>query len=331
MKENSGFHKQFLQFSLNNLKIYKFQVGLLLAAFLSYNIMIHFLFPLYIGDLINALLVKKSTHIASQLAVMGAVLFLAKVILYTSDYFIKKHLGGLTKDFKRNLIKFMITGGKNLNGEESRIEAVVDNTVSVFFRSLVQLAPSVTVFIIIFDYFLVGSPLYSVFICGYIVYTIVIKRRIQRNMIVKDKKRYLQQSNTADYYMEKNRFQGNEDNVGDSWADFFKDVEVDSLSNFPGNSENTQIAKNNICKNHRLTVVDYFKRMINPREMYFVLANCVIFIFFDMRDTTFGNVLLLLFFTFRTIMLVKIVINTHYLNVKNINSIKKQLNFIGNI
>jgi hypothetical protein len=269
-------------------------------------------------------IIYKNIKVVPQIIAICIIFLLAKIILYIADYFSKKDFNDLTKNFKRNLIKFLINNKKNLNGEENKIGEITNNVTNVFFRSIVQLVPSAVVFLCVFVYFLTNSFFYTITICGYIIYSMIIKRD---NGILKDKKQYLQHNNTADNYMEKNKFQGNEDDVEDPFEVFFKDntTNPDSV-----NDNNIQVinAENN-KKPSKNILYTFFKGI--RKEIYFILLHSLTFILVNIHNITFIKTILFSFFTFQIIILSKIVINTHYLNVKNINSIKKQLNCINDI
>jgi hypothetical protein len=185
-------------------------------------------------------------------------------------------------------------------------------------------------FVVVFCYFLVDSRFYLISIGGYIAYSLVKKKRIYNSALAKAQKRYLQQNSTVDNYIEKNRFWGNEDDFVDSLDIFLLEEEVAASREIEA-TDNTTQTPNIDNKNSLGTVIMKFINSIienNEKEIYFVLANVLTFVTVDTGNITFVGTILLSFFTFQIIFLLKIIVNTHYLNVRSINNIKKQLNYI---
>jgi hypothetical protein len=335
MKQNTELHKKFLKFSLGILRSYRFQAGILFLTLVSHHILSYFILPFQTRYLINDIIINRNMTVLPRIIIRFVTYLLAETILYAGGHFSERHLGDLSKNFKRNLIKFLISDGKNLNGEEGRIEAITGNATGVFFRSLMQLIPSFILFIIILFYFAFDSLLYFLPIGAYVAYNVIRKIKTHDNAVLKNKKQYLQQNNTADSYIEKNKFMGNEENFVDSLDDFLQEdgvaVVLEGVNN---ETKFTNLTKTNANKKSFRTIFMSFVNNIlrgNFGEICFAFANGVVFWATDINNVTLAKILLLLFFTLQIVFLLKIIINTHHLNVKNINDIKKQLNCIGSI
>jgi hypothetical protein len=118
----------------------------------------------------------------------------------------------------------------------------------------------------------------------------------------------------------------------DSIDDFLKDdiVVVEENQDNSINMDNIQKKNTNFFENTTKKVLNVLSYE-NKKEIYFILGHSLVFLLINIHDITFIKIILFSFFTFQIIILSKIIINTHYLNIKNINNIKKQLNSLGDI
>jgi hypothetical protein len=333
MREDTKLHSKFLKFSLSYLEIHRLQVGFLLSAFTLHQLMINFILPFCGGSLVSDVITGKNTGALLQIVVMGTIYLLAKVVLYVSDFFIRNYLGNLARNFKRNMIKFLINNGKNLNNERSRLEVLTEEITNVFFRSLVQLAPSAIVFIVVFCCFLANSLLYFIPIGGYIVYSLTRRMRVGSIAMVRaQKKRYLRQNSAVDDYIERNRFWGNADDFVYSLDIFLHEgnaVIPDKIDDKKDKNivQPMDVSGKNLFRAAAIKFInDVFRS--KKKEIYFIPTNVFVFVVTNMSNITFVKAVLLLFFTSQIIFLLKIVINTHHLNIRSINNIKKQLDRI---
>jgi spermidine/putrescine-binding protein len=270
------------------------------------------------GDIIF----RKSTEALYPLGTLVGLYVVLKVLISLNELFSKKYFDNLSRDFKRELIKFLILEKKNLNGEEETLSSITDMTIKIFFRCVVQFFPSIFVYLLVSFYFLTGSVFFILSLGTYTLFNVLNRKKIYIDMAVSNKKKYLRPNNTADSYMENNKFQGDENDFEDSLENYFeKPLDDDNIL-----EKNESMVDNNVENKIPMPIFIKIFFRDNKRELFFIFGNLVIFLAKGIKNISTTEVVLFSFFTFQIIILVKIVANSHYTNIKNINDIKKMLN-----
>ncbi|MDR2760608.1 MAG: hypothetical protein LBB09_02055 [Rickettsiales bacterium] len=315
-------------FSLQNLRAYCGRIIFTLATLSYRRLALNFILPLCFLNLAKDLAEGKKIEIET-VATITAIYLLSELAILVGELFNKKYLNNVNRDFKKELIKFLVGEKKNLNRAEEKLGAITDEWTAVFFRTLLQLLPDAAVCLAICSWFLRES-FFFIFSIGLYALLNIFWRKEAPGKNGDNEKKYLTRGDPADRYMEENQFAGNADEKMNSLNDIFLADERNEKSKNKGDGENDAATANIEEKKTKIVIspkrspLDIVRK--NKKEWYFAFVNGIVFFFCDFKNFLSIEFVSLTFFTFQIMILSNIITNTHFLNVKSFSSMKEKLN-----
>ena len=311
-------HKNFYKFIFGEFKSYKFFFIVTTIFFSCLNILTDLIIPTCLIEYTILLLCSEFnfTGILHKFIILVALFIVANLIKYFIESVNKKYLKNIDKQTNRNILKYLISNGYNLENQDNSVELLSSCVIRIFYRLLYQSIPLIVMYLFTLVYLTkIGKTLLIFNILFFLVITYIgEKKKIFKKLMIS--KQFVGTNNLIDKFIFKYNETEREIPAEDDNIDLFDESDFTKMT-----VDNTQLTLYEKLSGKLYSIL---ARKIN---IAFYIISIIIYIYYNHRYLFSLNVNLFLyiFLIYKVFSVIKVIINNDIINFKDINKINKTL------
>ena len=313
-------HKNFYKFLFKEFKSYTFFSIITTVFFSLLNILTDLIIPTFLIKYLVLVLCFRFNFIGIfyKLIILVALLIIANLIKYFIENVNKKYLNNIDKQTNRNILKYLISNGYNLENKDNVSEILSSSVIRIFYRLLYQSIPLIIMYVITLIYLAkIGKTLLIFNILFFLVITYIReKKKIFQKIMMR--KQFIGTNNLIDKLIFKYNETDKEIPAEDDNVELFDENDFTKISN-DNNSKQLTLYEKLSGKLYSILA-----RKIN---ITFYTISIIIYIYYN-HEYLFSlnvNLFLYIFLVYKVFSIIKIIINNDIVNFKDINKINKTL------